>query len=101
MSSTSCESQQQLLARATTYSLAVCEVRRLPKIQQRMLTDNRSGNYRFLAADGRPFSGGAAADEGDDLVHARFARRLHLAAGRSAASRPGTSAATPRHDIAA
>jgi hypothetical protein len=52
-----------------------------------MLTHNRSGNYRFLGAQGRPFSGGAVADEGYDLVHARFERPLQLEAGLAAASR--------------
>jgi hypothetical protein len=54
---------------------------------QRMLAHSPSGNYRFLAAEGRPFSGGAVADEGYDLVHARFARPLPLEAGLAAASR--------------
>ena len=40
-----------------------------------------------MGAPGRPFSGGVLADEGFDLVHARFARPLALAAGLAAAAR--------------
>jgi len=60
-----------------------------------MLTHNRSGNYRFLAAEGRPFSGGAVADEGYDLVHARFESPLPLEAGLAAASRHAAAAGRP------
>jgi len=65
-----------------------------------MLTHNRSGNYRFLAAEGRRFSGGAVADEGYDLVHARFERPLPLEAGLAAASRQVAAAGRPVHAIA-
>jgi hypothetical protein len=65
-----------------------------------MLTHNRSGNYRFLAAEGKPFSGGAVADEGYDLVHARFERPLPLEAGLAAASRQVAAAGRPVHAIA-
>jgi hypothetical protein len=65
-----------------------------------MLAHNRSGNYRFLAAEGRPFSGGAVADEGYDLVHARFKRPLLLEAGLAAASRQVAAAGRPVHAIA-
>ena len=65
-----------------------------------MLAHNRSGNYRFLAAEGRPFSGGAVADEGYDLVHARFTRPLLLEAGLAAASRQVAAAGRPVHAIA-
>jgi hypothetical protein len=68
---------------------------RVPKIQQRMLTHNPSGNYRFLAAEGRPFSGGAVADEGYDLVHARFQRPPALEAGLAAAARQVAAAGRP------
>jgi hypothetical protein len=49
-----------------------------------MLTHNRSGNYRFIAMAGRPFSAGGVADEGHDLVHARFERPLPLQTGLAA-----------------
>ncbi len=65
-----------------------------------MLAHNESGNYRFLAAEGRPFSGGAVADEGYDLVHARFERPLALEAGLAAASRHVAAAGRPVHAIA-
>jgi hypothetical protein len=65
-----------------------------------MLTHNRSGNYRFLAAEGRPFSGGALADEGYDFVHARFERPLPLEAGLAAAARQVAAAGRPVHAIA-
>lgn len=65
-----------------------------------MLAHNRSGNYRFLAAEGRPFSGGAVADEGYDLVHATFERPLLLDAGLAAASRQVAAAGRPVHAIA-
>jgi hypothetical protein len=65
-----------------------------------MLTHNRSGNYRFLAAEGRPFSGGAVADEGYDFVHARFERPLPLEAGLAAAARQVAAAGRPVHAIA-
>jgi hypothetical protein len=65
-----------------------------------MLAHSRSGNYRFLAAEGRPFSGGAVADEGYDLVHARFERPLPLEAGLAAASRQVAAAGRPVQAIA-
>jgi hypothetical protein len=52
-----------------------------------MLAHNPSGNYRFLGAPGRPFSGGAVADPGFDLVHAIFERPLALDRGLAAAAR--------------
>jgi hypothetical protein len=65
-----------------------------------MLVHNQSGNYRFLAAEGRPFSGGAVADEGYDLVHASFERPLGLEAGLAAASRQVAAAKRPVQAIA-
>lgn len=52
-----------------------------------MLTHSPSGNYRFLAAEGRPFSSGILADDGFDLVHARFERSVPLEAGLAGAAR--------------
>jgi hypothetical protein len=40
-----------------------------------------------LGAEGRPFSGAVVADDGYDLVHARFATPIALAAGLAAAAR--------------
>lgn len=50
-----------------------------------MLVHNERGNYRFIALEGRPFSAGAVADPGYDLVHARFARPVPLEKGLKAA----------------
>lgn len=44
-----------------------------------------AGNYRFLAAPGRPFSSGVVAEEGMTLVRATFARPLPLEQGLRAA----------------
>jgi hypothetical protein len=52
-----------------------------------VVTHSPAGNYRFLAAEGQPFSGGIVADEGYDLVHARFERPIPLEAGLAAAAR--------------
>jgi hypothetical protein len=65
-----------------------------------MLTHNGSGGYRFLGLAGRPFSAGAVADEGHDLVHARFERPLPLQAGLAAAARHVAAAGRPIHSIA-
>ena len=50
-----------------------------------LLTPNHTGNYRFLASPGRPFSGGSVADAGFGLVRARFERPLPLEDGLAAA----------------
>jgi hypothetical protein len=65
-----------------------------------MLAHNPSGNYRFLAAPGRPFSGGAIADPGFDLVHAIFERPLALDRGLDAAARHLSEADRPISAIA-
>src|SRR5216683_2368461 len=65
-----------------------------------MLTHNRSGNYRFLGMAGRPFSGGTVADEGYDIVHARFERPLPLEAGLEAAAGQVSAAGRPVQSIA-
>jgi hypothetical protein len=52
-----------------------------------LLKHNRSGNYQFLAAEGRPFSGGIVADKGYDLARGRFERPIPLEAGLEAAVR--------------
>jgi hypothetical protein len=52
-----------------------------------MPNHNVAGNYRFLGAQGRPFSGGAVADPGFDMVHAIFERPLALHKGLEAAAR--------------
>lgn len=65
-----------------------------------MIAHNPTGNYRFLAAQGRPFSGGAVADPGFDLVHATFERPLPLSKGLEAAARHLAEVARPVHAIA-
>lgn len=65
-----------------------------------MLAHNQPGGYRFLAAEGRPFSGGAAADEGFDLVHATFERPIPLEAGLAAAARHVVDSGRPVSAIA-
>jgi hypothetical protein len=65
-----------------------------------MLAQNPAGNYRFLAAKGRPFSGGAAADPGFDLVHAIFERPLALDKALEAAGRHLRKAGRPPQAIA-
>jgi hypothetical protein len=53
-----------------------------------------------LGAPHRPFSGGAVADDGYDLVHARFARPIPLAAGLAAAAREVEKVGRAVHAIA-
>jgi hypothetical protein len=53
-----------------------------------------------LGAHGRPFSGGMVADDGYDLVHARFATPIGLAAGLAAAAREVANAARSVQAIA-
>jgi hypothetical protein len=65
-----------------------------------VLIHSPSGNYRFLAAEGRPFSGGVVADEGYDLVHARFERPVPLEAGLAGAVRHVVAAGRTAHAIA-
>ena len=49
-----------------------------------MPAHNAAGNYRFLGAPGKPFSNGAVADAGFDMVHAIFERPLPLDRGLAA-----------------
>ena len=65
-----------------------------------MLKHSPSGNYRFLAAEGRPFSSGIVADPGYDLVHARFERPAPLEAGLADAVRHVIAAGRTAHAIA-
>lgn len=65
-----------------------------------MLAHNQPGGYRFLAAEGRPFSGGAVADEGFDLAHVTFERPIPLEAGLAAAVRHVTDSGRPVSAIA-
>ena len=58
------------------------------------------GNYRFLGREGRPFSDGVVADQGYDLVHARFERPAPLDAGLAAAVRHVSAAGRPVQSIA-
>ena len=65
-----------------------------------MLAHNRSGSYRFLAEEGRPFSNAVVADQGFDLVHAIFERPIPLADGLAAAARHVTGEGRTVHAIA-
>jgi hypothetical protein len=65
-----------------------------------MTAHNAAGNYRFLGAEGRPFSGGALAEPGFDLVHAVFERPLPLDKGLEAATRHLRDASRPVQAIA-
>jgi hypothetical protein len=65
-----------------------------------VIARNPVGNYRFLAAEGRPFSGGALADGGFDLVHATFERPLGLETGLEAAAGHLAKVARPVQAIA-
>ena len=65
-----------------------------------MTTHNTAGNYSFLGAQGRPFSGGAAADPGWDLVHAVFERPLPLDKALKAAARHLREVSRPVQAIA-
>ena len=65
-----------------------------------MTTQNAVGNYRFLGAPGRPYSGGVLVDGGFDLVHVTFEAALPLAAGLAAAVQHVTAATRPVLSIA-
>jgi hypothetical protein len=65
-----------------------------------MLAHNPAGNYRFLAFEGRPFSGGVVADPGFDLVHATFERPVALDKGLEAAANHLRKVARPVEAIA-
>jgi len=64
-------------------------------VQPARIVHNDQGSYRFIALDGRPFSGGAVADPGYDIVHARFARPVPLLEGLKAAERVVARAGRP------
>lgn len=64
------------------------------------LVHNARGNYRFLGAEGRPFSGGAIADSGFDMAHATFERPMPLEAGIEAAAQHVGASGRPVQAIA-
>ena len=64
-------------------------------VQPARIVHNDQGNYRFIALEGRPFSGGAVADPGYDIVHARFVRPVALLQGLKAAERVVARAGRP------
>jgi hypothetical protein len=64
-------------------------------VQPARIVHNKQGNYRFIALEGRPFSGGAVADPGYDIVHARFVRPVPLEQGLQAARQLVTRAGRP------
>jgi hypothetical protein len=65
-----------------------------------MLAHNPSGGYRFIAAPRRPFSRGAVADPGFDMVHATFERPLPIERGLEAVARHLAAAGRPIQAIA-
>jgi hypothetical protein len=60
-----------------------------------VLNQNQEGGYRFIGVPGAPYSNGAVADAGLDLVRARFARPVPLEAGLKAAGAHVRSAGRP------
>ena len=64
-------------------------------VQAAKLVHNADGSYRFIAVEGGPFSGGAVADPGYDMVHARLARPVPLEQGLSTAAREVSRAGRP------
>ena len=66
-----------------------------------MLSHFAAGSYHFVAAPGRPFSSGVAADQGFDLVHAVFFRPQQLSTGLESARRHVESAGRPVTALAA
>jgi len=65
-----------------------------------MLTHNPLGNFSFLAAPGRPYSGGVVTDAGFDLVHGSFATPIPLEAGLAAAVRHLATTGRPAQCLA-
>jgi hypothetical protein len=65
-----------------------------------MAVKNPLGDYTFLEARGQPFSNGAAADPGFDMVHATLERPLPLELGLQAATRHLAKAGRPAQAIA-
>ena len=65
-----------------------------------MAPHNAVGNYHFLGEQGRPFSGGAVADDGYDMVHAILERPLPLDKGLAAVVRQVEEAGRPVQAIA-
>ena len=60
-----------------------------------MLNQNQKGGYRFIGVAGAPYSNGAVAESGFDVVHARFERPLPLDAGLKAAAAHVKAAGRP------
>jgi len=65
-----------------------------------MSVHNAAGNYRFLGEKGRPFSGGAVADQGFDMVHMMLERPLPLDRGLAAVVRHVEEVGRPVQAIA-
>ena len=65
-----------------------------------MTNANIIGNYNFLGAPGRPYSGGVLANPGFDLVHVTFVHATPLAAGLDAAVKCVLAANRPVLSIA-
>jgi len=60
-----------------------------------MLLDNAKGNYKFIRGYGAPFSSGALADPGFEIVHATFKPLARLADGYGLIERHMLDAARP------
>lgn len=65
-----------------------------------MLVQNPPGNYRFIPLEGRPFSGGAVADEGFDITRARFTDPIPIDSGLAAAAAHVVAVGRTVHAIA-
>ena len=64
-----------------------------------MLVENVSGNYRFIAGRGMPFSSGAIADSGFAIVHASFHPLVRLADCYGLIERHVRDAGRPIHAV--
>ena len=64
------------------------------------LIPNLTGNYRFRAAENRPFSSGVVTDDGFDLAHVTFAQPLPLEQGIRSAAHYVATAGRPAESIA-
>src|SRR5271155_1512100 len=66
---------------ATRHDQSVRRWRIFGRRARTMLLDNAKGNYKFIRGYGAPFSSGALADPGFEIVHASFKPLARLADG--------------------
>ena len=64
-----------------------------------MLLDNAKGNYKFVRGYGAPFSSGALADSGFEIVHASFKPLARLADGYGLIERHMREAGRPLNAV--